>query len=328
MRSLSGHLYLRGIRILFLLVTTHFTCVNIGYATSCIKIPNYYNLNINPSITEPITENDSVIKLLNKTKKTLEGYLDIQFMRYSPKTPTDWPYVGSPCSSFEVGPIFLDEDLKYIPLSINTDKLENNKIAEIEKCIGEKIKIFEQGYRQNYQRFIDTKRAHNLYDEFDFEEHSKRCKVKISGNFIGDAEFYFPKLFFEITEISLIENKFSKIQANNTLLNLKRDFVKEQKLACSKAITSERLNKVTYRFWKTRFDFDAVTYVQKKGYNCDLSLVQSENSEKSYKAEICECASQRKKGTAKNIATWKRQFVSTCQQKVDKYQFICKGYND
>ena len=55
---------------------------------------------------------------------------------------------------------------------------------------------------------------------------------------------------------------------------------------------------------------------------------ESEKNEAAYKNQMCECAAQRKKGTSNKTATYKKQFIKTCQQKVEKFKFVCKGYND
>ena len=339
---------------LILIVTLPFYIYGISaFAHSCVTVRNLEQININPNVKHPISSDESVTNVLKNAETSLLGYIDINFMSLInrlDKNSSSSSLGFSKCPKFDSIPVYLDEKLKYIPLIFKTEDIAEETIKMVGDCIGQKnLKLdgyfarfpIEEDkyprpdrfpYKFNSLKIFKNedevkKNLHRLYDSDDFEEHSKRCKVKISGKFLVHPRISHPKLFFEVKEIEIIEKTFSKIQANIKLRHVELIKKWEEDSSCREAITSTRLYGKIYRFWNTRFDFKTVLEVKEKGYSCGLTLEASEASEKALKSILCECAKQRKKGKANKFTVWKKQFVHTCQNKVEYLNFSCKGYN-
>ena len=304
-----------------------------AFATSCFPTPDYFIKNVNPKISQPLIGETEAMKILDNTKKELEGYLDYQYMVFLPKWDSEKYGIGL-CPFAKAIPIYLNEQLQYLPLVMKTKK----KREFFKKCFNRPDLFISENFnpKKYFLAKIDYLATHinnysqlqSVYSSEVFDSHSKRCKVRLTGSFIYSETYFDIPLFFEVDDIQIINSSFSKVQAYQKLKNIEHQVERQRQLACKGAIETVRLNNKVYSFWKTRYDFDAVRKVKKSGYKCGLSFAESEKNEVAYKNQMCECAAQRKKGTSNKTATYKKQFIKTCQQKVERFKFVCKGYND
>ena len=92
-----------------------------AFATSCFPTPDYFIKNINPKISQPLIGETGAMKILDNTKKELEGYLDYQYMVFSPKWGSEKFGFGL-CPFAKAIPIYLNEQLQYLPLVMKTKK--------------------------------------------------------------------------------------------------------------------------------------------------------------------------------------------------------------
>ena len=152
-----------------------------AFATSCFPTPDYFIKNINPKISQPLVGETEAMKILDNTKKELEGYLDYQYMVFSPKWGSEKFGFGL-CPFAKAIPIYLNEQLQYLPLVMKTKK--NREFFK--KCFNRPELFLSEKFnpKKYFLAEIDYFATHinnygqvqSIYGSDVFDKHSKRCK--------------------------------------------------------------------------------------------------------------------------------------------------------